>query len=92
MAIFPVCRNLPGPFDILILRIFPQVWHQTDKMELVLGKLVCLDSSNKFREAKVKKCHELGGDQEWKIGDEGQNSGDGGKSTAIYNSAAGESF
>lgn len=66
-----------------------QVWHQTDKLELVLGKLVCLDSSNKFREAKVKKCHELGGDQEWKIGDEGQNTGDGSKSTAIYNSAAG---
>ena len=57
-----------------------------------MGKLVCLDSSNKFREAKVKKCHELGGDQEWKIGDEGQNTGDGSKSTAIYNSAAGEPF
>jgi len=61
-----------------------QVWHQTDKNELVLGKLLCLDSSNKFHEAKVKKCHELGGDQEWKY-----DVGKGRNPTAIYNSAAG---
>ena len=60
------------------------MWHQTDKNELVLGKLLCLDSSNKFHEAKVKKCHELGGDQEWKY-----DVGKGRNPTAIYNSAAG---
>ena len=41
-------------------------------------------SSNKFHEAKVKKCHELGGDQEWKY-----DVGKGRNPTAIYNSAAG---
>ena len=57
-----------------------QVWHETDKKELVLSKLLCLDASGKTREARVMKCHELGGDQEWKHRE---------TPTAIYNSAAG---
>jgi hypothetical protein len=41
-----------------------QVWFETDRNELVLATLLCLDASETF--PKLGKCHEMGGDQEWK--------------------------
>lgn len=41
-----------------------QLWYETDKNELVLSQLFCLQAG------KVNpilfKCHEMGGNQEWK--------------------------
>ncbi|XP_055716507.1 polypeptide N-acetylgalactosaminyltransferase 35A [Phlebotomus papatasi] len=68
------------------LRMQTQVWYETDKHELILGQLLCLEASTSasghFAETPVlNKCHEMGGDQEWKH----QRT----KSTPIYNLAAG---
>ncbi|KAK9878450.1 hypothetical protein WA026_022090 [Henosepilachna vigintioctopunctata] len=41
-----------------------QLWYETDKHELVLSKLLCLQSGK--TRATLGKCHETGGDQEWK--------------------------
>ena len=38
-----------------------QSWYKTDKSELVLAKLLCLDSTKK--QPRLMKCHELGGTQ-----------------------------
>lgn len=40
-----------------------QLWYQTDKNELVLGGLLCLDASDRY--PKLAKCHEMGEAQEW---------------------------
>jgi polypeptide N-acetylgalactosaminyltransferase len=56
-------------------------WAETDKQELVLSRVLCLDASAKTRFPRLMKCHEMRGDQEWKLRD--------GVSTAIYNMAAG---
>ncbi|CAG9862920.1 unnamed protein product [Phyllotreta striolata] len=56
-----------------------QVWYETDKNELVLSQLLCLQSGK--TKPILYKCHEMGGDQEWKH--------KGGSGTAIYNLAAG---
>jgi len=57
-------------------------WGLTDKSELVLADLLCLDAGG-GASPRLMKCHELGGEQEWKVrGEEGAN-------TAIYNMAAG---
>lgn len=56
-----------------------QTWYETDKEELVLSKLLCLDAYKD--RPRLMKCHELGGTQEWKFRQEGK--------TAIYNMAAG---
>lgn len=57
-----------------------QRWSETDKHELVLSELLCLDASSDV--PKVSKCHELRGTQEWK------RSGD--KGTPIFSMAAGQ--
>ncbi|XP_015108848.1 polypeptide N-acetylgalactosaminyltransferase 35A [Diachasma alloeum] len=61
------------------LRIKSQMWYETDKNELVLGQMLCLDGGGK--KPKLGKCHEMGGDQEWKH--------KGISGTPIYNLAAG---
>ena len=60
-----------------------QSWFRTDRNELVLTKLLCLDASKSI--PRLMKCHEMGGLQEWKLRD---NDGKA-DSTAIYNMAAG---
>ena len=57
-----------------------QAFYTTDKQELVLTKLLCLDATKS--KPRLMKCHEMGGLQEWKIRDNEN-------STAIYNMAAG---
>lgn len=41
---------------------------ETDKSEFVLGQLLCLEASGGSSSAPpvINKCHEMGGDQEWK--------------------------
>ncbi|XP_056639458.1 polypeptide N-acetylgalactosaminyltransferase 35A [Diorhabda sublineata] len=56
-----------------------QIWYETDKNELVLAQLLCLQYGK--TSPVLYKCHEMGGDQEWKH--------NGGKETPIYNLAAG---
>jgi polypeptide N-acetylgalactosaminyltransferase len=49
------------------LRVKNQMWYETDKSELVLSQLLCLEASNGSNAPPVvNKCHEMGGDQEWK--------------------------
>ena len=64
------------------LRNKEYVWYETDKHELILAKLLCLDAEGKERKPRLMKCQELRGHQEWKF-----RSGTG--QTAIYNMAAG---
>lgn len=40
------------------------MWYKTDKNELVLGQMLCLEGSEKF--PKLGKCHEMGGNQDWR--------------------------
>ncbi|XP_053661491.1 polypeptide N-acetylgalactosaminyltransferase 35A [Anopheles marshallii] len=65
------------------LRVKQQIWYETEKSELVLGQLLCLDapSSATKGQPKLNKCHEMGGDQAWK---HRKTSG-----TPIYNIASG---
>lgn len=62
------------------LRTENQVWYETDRFELVLGQLLCLEAQS-GKVPVINKCHESGGDQEWKHKNE--------KNTPIYNLAAG---
>lgn len=62
------------------IRTLNQMWFQTNKNELVLARTLCLDASDNVAPV-VGKCHELGGQQEWKY-----NSMAG---SPIYNTAAG---
>lgn len=50
------------------LRVKGQVWYETDKHELVLGQILCLEASGASSSSPpvINKCHEMGGDQEWK--------------------------
>lgn len=41
-----------------------QVWYETDRNELVLAQLLCLDAGQP--NVRLSKCHEMGGTQEWK--------------------------
>ncbi|XP_076663956.1 polypeptide N-acetylgalactosaminyltransferase 35A [Andrena cerasifolii] len=61
------------------LRIKSQMWYETDKNELVLGQMLCMEGAEKV--AKLGKCHEMGGNQEWR-----HKRANG---TPIYNMAAG---
>ncbi|KAF7988168.1 hypothetical protein HCN44_007662 [Aphidius gifuensis] len=61
------------------LRIKSQMWYKTDKNELVLGQMLCLEGSSKI--PKLGKCHELGDNQEWRHKET--------NGTPIYNIAAG---
>nr|XP_022907709.1 polypeptide N-acetylgalactosaminyltransferase 35A-like [Onthophagus taurus] len=56
-----------------------QVWFETDKKELVLAQLLCLQADK--NKVILYKCHEMGADQEWQH--KGENK------TPIYNVAAG---
>ncbi|KAB0798532.1 hypothetical protein PPYR_09525 [Photinus pyralis] len=56
-----------------------QIWFETDKGELVLQQLLCLQSGPTY--PYLFKCHEMGGNQEWKHKGESK--------TPIYNMAAG---
>ncbi|KAK7066078.1 hypothetical protein SK128_019191 [Halocaridina rubra] len=42
-----------------------QTFYQTDRNEMVIGKLLCLEASDHF--PHLGKCHEMGGTQEWKL-------------------------
>nr|XP_040575982.1 polypeptide N-acetylgalactosaminyltransferase 35A-like [Lepeophtheirus salmonis] len=59
-----------------------QIWYLTNRTELVLDKLLCLDAESKNRRPRLMKCHELGDGQEWKFQENVRLS-------AIYNMAAG---
>lgn len=50
------------------MRLKNQVWYETDKHELVLGQMLCLEASGGSSSSPpvIQKCHEMGGDQEWK--------------------------
>lgn len=41
---------------------------ETDKHELVLGQILCLEATGGSSTSPpvINKCHEMGGDQEWK--------------------------
>ncbi|KZC10131.1 Polypeptide N-acetylgalactosaminyltransferase 35A, partial [Dufourea novaeangliae] len=61
------------------LRIKSQMWYETDKEELVLGQMLCMEGAEKI--PKLGKCHEMGGNQEWRHKKD--------NGTPIYNMAAG---
>ncbi|XP_037035328.1 polypeptide N-acetylgalactosaminyltransferase 35A [Bradysia coprophila] len=65
------------------LRVKNQMWYETDRFEFVLGQLLCLEASGGSSSSLpvINKCHEMGGDQEWK-----HRKSDG---SPIYNIAAG---
>ncbi|KAM0729193.1 Polypeptide N-acetylgalactosaminyltransferase 35A [Formica fusca] len=46
------------------LRIKSQMWFETDKNELVLGQMLCMEGAEKI--PKLGKCHEMGGNQDWR--------------------------
>jgi polypeptide N-acetylgalactosaminyltransferase len=49
------------------LRVKSQMWYETDRSELILGQLFCLEAqSTSFSNPLLQKCHEMSGDQEWK--------------------------
>lgn len=64
------------------LRSKDQIWYQTDRNELILGKILCLDTNGNRYKPRISKCHELGGSQEWKFNKQ-QND------APIYNIASG---
>lgn len=41
-----------------------QLWYETDKKEFVVGQMLCLEASENL--PRAMKCHEMGGNQEWK--------------------------
>lgn len=50
------------------LRVKNQMWYETDRAELVLGQLLCLEAASSSSSAlpTINKCHEQSGDQEWR--------------------------
>lgn len=60
-----------------------QIWYETEKSEIILDKLLCLEASlsSNYAYPVVGKCHEMLGDQQWK-----HTSSD---SSPIYNMATG---
>ncbi|XP_001868085.2 polypeptide N-acetylgalactosaminyltransferase 35A [Culex quinquefasciatus] len=65
------------------LRVKTQMWYETEKAELVLGQLLCLEAPSSATKGTpmLNKCHEMGGDQAWKHRKT--------KGTPIYNIASG---
>lgn len=61
------------------LRTKAQMWFETERKELILGQVFCLEATDEM--PKLAKCHEMGGDQEWHYKET--------KSTPIYNLATG---
>ena len=64
-----------------------QTWYLTDKNEMVLSQLLCLDGDGKHNGPRLMKCHELGGTQEWEIRE--KRAFEHKRTFAIYNKAAG---
>ncbi|XP_060809440.1 polypeptide N-acetylgalactosaminyltransferase 35A [Amyelois transitella] len=62
------------------IRTINQMWFETSRHELVLGRSLCLDAANTVAPS-LGKCHELGGEQEWMH--------DGNAGSPLYNAAAG---
>lgn len=50
------------------MRVKSQMWYETDKSELVLGQLLCLEAAGGSSTIlpTINKCHEMNGDQEWR--------------------------
>ncbi|XP_068140726.1 LOW QUALITY PROTEIN: polypeptide N-acetylgalactosaminyltransferase 35A [Drosophila tropicalis] len=48
------CRNSPN-----------QLWYETEKSEIILDKLLCLEASGDAQ-VVINKCHEMLGDQQWR--------------------------
>lgn len=50
------------------IRVKNQMWYETDRAELVLGQLLCLEAAGGSSSAlpTINKCHEQSGDQEWR--------------------------
>nr|XP_050862768.1 polypeptide N-acetylgalactosaminyltransferase 35A-like isoform X3 [Vespula vulgaris] len=46
------------------LRIKSQMWYETAKNELILGQVLCMEGGGKV--PKLGKCHEMGGNQDWR--------------------------
>lgn len=40
------------------------MWYETDRNEFVLAQLLCLEADQPS--PRIVKCHEMGGNQEWK--------------------------
>lgn len=61
-----------------------QLWYQTDRYELILDKLYCLEASSDYGKAipVLGKCHEMIGNQQWRYIETE-------KTSPIYNSATG---
>ncbi|GBP94330.1 Polypeptide N-acetylgalactosaminyltransferase 35A [Eumeta japonica] len=47
------------------IRTLNQMWFETSKNELILGRVLCLEATDNMI-PRLSKCHELGGAQEWK--------------------------
>ncbi|XP_069172165.1 polypeptide N-acetylgalactosaminyltransferase 11 isoform X2 [Procambarus clarkii] len=56
-----------------------QIFYQTDRNELVLAQLLCLEASE--HRPRMGKCHEMGASQEWRINNQ--------MGIALYNIAVG---
>lgn len=44
--------------------VFFQRWSETDKHELILAELLCLEANDS--KLRLAKCHEMQGAQEWR--------------------------
>lgn len=42
-----------------------QIWHETDKSEIILDRLLCLEAAGDTQ-VIINKCHEMLGDQQWR--------------------------
>lgn len=40
------------------------MWYETTKNELILGQVLCMEGGGKV--PKLGKCHEMGGNQDWR--------------------------
>ncbi|XP_064456370.1 polypeptide N-acetylgalactosaminyltransferase 11-like [Ornithodoros turicata] len=56
-----------------------QLWYETEKHDLRLAELLCLDGGDQY--PRLAKCHEMGGSQDWRHSSN--------KNSALYNLAAG---
>lgn len=56
-VLIKTCKHYTQTFGL-------QMWYETDKSELVLSQLLCLEAGDNF--PRLYKCHEMGDNQEWK--------------------------
>jgi len=64
------------------LRSKKQSWYTTDRFELVVARLLCMDAGK--GDVRLMKCHEMKGQQEW------HTKGGRGEGVTVYNPAAGQ--